>query len=60
MSSDLPTMGDMIDPDKNVQPVTENSTKKESPKKAHTDNTKEKGNSDKKKKEKRNKEKEGR
>ena len=52
MSSDLPTMGDMIDPDKNVQPVTENSTKKESPKKTQTDNTKEKGNSDKKTKKK--------
>ena len=52
MSSDLPTMGDMIDPDKNVQPVTENSTKKESPKKTKTDNTKEKGNSDKKTKKK--------
>ena len=48
MSSDLPTMGDMIDPDKNVQPVTENSTKKESPKKTQTDNTKEKDYSDKK------------
>ena len=52
MSSDLPTMGDMIDPDKNVEPVTENSTKKESPKKTKTDNTKEKGNSDKKTKKK--------
>ena len=52
MSSDLPTMGDMIDPDKNVEPVTENSTKKESPKKTQTDNTKEKGNSDKKTKKK--------
>ena len=52
MSSDLPTMGDMIDPDKNAEPVTENSTKKESPKKAQTDNTKEKGNSDKKTKKK--------
>ena len=52
MSSDLPTMGDMIDPDKNIQPVTENSTKKESPKKTQTDNTKEKGNSDKKTKKK--------
>ena len=52
MSSDLPTMGDMIDPDKNVEPVTENSTKKESPKKTKTDNTKEKGKSDKKTKKK--------
>ena len=52
MSSDLPTMGDMIDPDKNVQPVTENSTKKESPKKTQTDNTKEKGKTDKKTKKK--------
>ena len=56
MSSDLPTMGDMIDPDKNVQPVTENSTKKESPKKTQTDNTKEKGNSNKKTKKKKKKE----
>ena len=52
MSSDLPTMGDMIDPDKNVEPVTENSTKKESPKKTQTDNTKEKGKTDKKTKKK--------
>ena len=42
MSSDLPTMDDMIDPDKNVQPSTTDSNPKESPKKSQSDKTKEK------------------
>ena len=48
MSSDLPTMDDMIDPDKNVQPSTTDSNPKESPKKSQSDKTKEKEKSDKK------------
>ena len=52
MSSDLPTMDDMIDPDKNVQPSTTDSNPKESPKKSQSDKTKEKEKSDKKTKKK--------
>ena len=58
MSSDLPTMDDMIDPDKNVQPSTTDSNPKESPKKSQSDKTTKKKIVKKKKEEKKEEHKE--